>query len=96
MKSRLLLLFVLGLLFTAFNGQAQTWERLGSRVVNYGLDKDDIFVGAHEGAFTKLKVEVSGGALNMHRMVVHYMNGTKQEISLKHNFSKRSSSRGRS
>jgi len=93
MKSKYLVLFVLGLLFISFNGHSQTWERLGNRVVNYGLDKDDIFVGAHEGAFTKIKVEVSGGALNMHRMIVHYMNGSKQEISLKHNFNKKSSSR---
>ncbi len=93
MKSRLVLLLALGILFISFQSQAQKWERLGSRVVNYGLDKDDIIVGAHEGAFTKLRVVVRGGALNMHKMVVHYMNGTKQEIPLRHNFSKASGSR---
>ena len=63
------------------------------RAVNYKLDKDDIHVGAKEGGFTKLKVVVTGGSLNMHRMVVTYMNGTKEEIQLRHNFKKGSGSR---
>lgn len=69
------------------------WERLGSRKVDFGLDKDTIVVGAHEGAFTKLKIEVRGGSLNMHRMVVHFKNGDKQEVQLKHNFVKGNGSR---
>jgi hypothetical protein len=69
------------------------WEKLGSKKVNYKLDKDVIRVGKHEGTFRKLKVVVTKGALNMHRMVVHYRNGATQEIKLKHNFSRRSDSR---
>lgn len=69
------------------------WEKLGSRKVNYGLDKDVIPVTALEGTFTKLKVQVTGGGLNMHKMVVHYGNGSKQEIALKHNFGRKSGSR---
>ncbi len=72
---------------------ARQWERLGSRAVNYRLDKDVINVGAQNGRYTKLKVAVTGGSLNMHKMTVHYMNGEKQNIPLKYNFSKRSSSR---
>lgn len=73
--------------------QKAKWERLGSRKVNYGLEKDVIPVGAHEGVFTKLKVVVKGGAINMHKMKVNFMNGSSQEIALKHNFSKNSGSR---
>jgi hypothetical protein len=69
------------------------WEKLGSKKVNYRLDKDVIRVGKHEGTFRKLKVVVTKGGLNMHRMVVHYGNGSKEEIKLKHNFSRRSDSR---
>ncbi|WP_298421375.1 DUF2541 family protein [uncultured Kordia sp.] len=69
------------------------WERLGSKKVNYSLDKDVIRVGAHEGTFKKLKLVVSKGALNMHRMVVHYGNGTNEEVNLKHSFNRRSNSR---
>ena len=70
-----------------------TWTKLGSRVVNYKLDRDVIHVGAKDGGFTKLKVVVTGGAVNMHKMVVEYMNGTKETITLKHSFSKNSTSR---
>lgn len=78
-----------------FAGMAQTgnWEKLGSRVVDYKLDRDIIHVGAHEGGFTKLKVNVDGGALNMHRMVVTYANGGSETIELRHNFGPDSGSR---
>ena len=69
------------------------WEHLGSRKVNYGLDRDVIHVGAYEGVFRKLKIEVRGGSLNMHKMVVEYGNGAKDEIELRHNFVRRSASR---
>lgn len=83
-------------LFLSFTGHSQKrvkWKKLGARTVNYKIDKDDIYVGAKEGGFTKLKVVVAGGSLNMHRMVVTYMNGEKEEIKLRHNFKKGSGSR---
>ena len=92
---------ILSVLFTAFmfislSGFSQKrvkWEKLGVRAVDYKIDKDDIHVGAKEGGFTKLKVVVAGGALNMHKMVVTYMNGEKEDIALRHNFKKGSGSR---
>jgi hypothetical protein len=96
MNFKILSLLFSAFLFLSFTGHSQSrakWEKLGVRAVNYGLDKDDIHVGAKEGGFTKLKVVVTGGALNMHRMVVTYMNGEKEEIELRHNFAKGSSSR---
>ena len=92
MKKNLLLLVLFSFTF-GLTGLAQEWERLGSRVVNYGLDRDVIAVGANEGGFTKLKVDVRGGAINMHRLVVEYGNGERDEIELRHNFSKGSGSR---
>ncbi len=92
---------ILSALFTAFmfislSGFSQPhakWEKLGMRAVDYKLDADDIHVGAKEGGFTKLKVVVTGGALNMHKMVVTYMSGEKEEVELRNNFSKGSTSR---
>ncbi len=78
---------------TSSDATFDKWERLGSKKVNYSLDKDIIKVGAHEGTFKKLKLVVSNGSLNMHRMVVHYGNGSKEEIKLRHNFNRRSDSR---
>ena len=92
MKIRILF-FALAALFVMSFSVPPQWELLGVRKVDYKIDKDVIPVGAHEGAFTKLKVEVKGGSLNMHKMTVHYGNGTSQEIELKHNFIKGSSSR---
>lgn len=95
---------ILSVLFTAFlfislTGFSQKrikrvkWERLGTRVVNYTIDKDDIHVGAKEGGYTKLKVVVTRGDLNMHKMVVFYANGEKDEIQLRHDFKQGSGSR---
>lgn len=92
MKIRILL-FALSALFVMSFSVPPKWELLGARKVDYKLDKDVIAVGAHEGVFTKIKVEVKGGSLNMHKMIVHYGNDTKQEVELKHNFVKGSSSR---
>jgi len=69
------------------------WERLGSKTVNFKVDRDVLAVGANDGTFKKLKIAVSGGNLNMHRMVVKYGNGTKDEIELRHNFGRAGSSR---
>lgn len=69
------------------------WVHLGSKKVNYKVDRDVIKVGIKDGRFKKLKLVVTQGNLNMHRMVVHYGNGSQEEIELRHNFSRRSSSR---
>ncbi|MDY8135831.1 DUF2541 family protein [Aquimarina sp. 2201CG5-10] len=87
------LLIVLFIISSSFTTNTVKWDHLGSRTVNYRLDKDVIKVTAKEGGFTKLKVKVTGGSLNMHKMIVQYGNGKKDVIKLKHNFSKRSSTR---
>lgn len=69
------------------------WERLGSRKVNFGLDRDVIRVTAKEGTFTKLKFKVTGGNLNMHRIVVVYGNGARDEIEVRHKFRRGSATR---
>ena len=69
------------------------WELLGKRKVQFGLDKDVIKVGANEGGFRKLKVIVSGGGVNMHKMVVVYGNGSRDQVALRHNFRRGSDSR---
>ena len=45
------------------------------------------------GRFAKLKLAVTRRDLNMHKMRIEYHNGQVENINLKHNFSKRSSSR---
>ena len=83
------------LLITTLSLQAQSgvWDRLGSRKVNYRLDKDVIEVGVYEGTFKKLKLVVTNGALNMHMMVIVYGYGDRDEVPMRYNFARRSSSR---
>ena len=75
------------------NNNAITWEHLGTRKVDFKLDRDVIPVGVRDGRFKKLKIKVTGGALNLHKMVVHYGNGSVDNIPLRHQFTRRSGSR---
>jgi len=72
---------------------SQEWVQLGSRKVNFGLDRDEIPVTYHEGTFTAIKLEVTDGGLNMHRCVIHFENGTQQEVSLRYEFARGTESR---
>ncbi len=92
MKAPIFLIAILSIFVMSF-AVPPKWERLGSRVVDFKLDKDIIAIGAHEGAYTKLKIQVSGGSVNMRKMVVHYGNGEDQNVELKYNFTKGSGSR---
>jgi hypothetical protein len=65
----------------------QRWEKLGQRKVNFKVDKDEIIVGRVEGLFTALQIKVRKGPVNMHRMLVHFRNGSTKEVELKNNFS---------
>ncbi len=62
------------------------WEILGHRKVNYQLDRDEIFVTAREGRFNAVRLKIIVAPLNMHRCVIHFANGTKQEVVLKKRF----------
>jgi hypothetical protein len=46
-----------------------------------------------DGTFTAIKLEVTDGALNMHRCIVHFKNGSSQEVELRHNFGRGNESR---
>ena len=69
------------------------WVFLGSKTVDFGLDRDVVQVGYRDGSFKKIKIVVRGGGLNMYRCIVHFENGSKEEIDLRHNFSKNSATR---
>ncbi|MBK9737598.1 MAG: hypothetical protein IPO92_22620 [Saprospiraceae bacterium] len=59
------------------------WEKLGERKVDLGLDHDQILVGVGDGKFAKLKIIVRNSGINLHKMVVHYGNGDKQDINIR-------------
>lgn len=72
------------------NGQypakGQKWEMLGSRVVNFGVDHDEILVTGFEGKFEAVKIKVLRAPINMHKVVVHFANGGEQDLVIKNNF----------
>jgi len=86
-----LLLFTLstGAAFTSPETSSNTettpprWEKLGQRKVNYGVDRDEILVTASEGRFTSLKFKIKKSGINMHKCVVHFGDGTRQQVKLR-------------
>ncbi|MFN8336097.1 MAG: hypothetical protein U0U09_13290 [Cyclobacteriaceae bacterium] len=64
----------------------EDWQMLGTHVVDYTLDYDVIPVTYKKGTFTTLKFRVTDGNINMHRCMITYENGDKQEIEIKHQF----------
>ena len=89
----LILVFLVGSSFSTSDHSIKDWKRLGSKKVSYKLDRDVIHVGANDGTFTKLKIQVTGGNVHIHKMVVEYGNGTNDNIVVKHIFKKGSNSR---
>lgn len=69
------------------------WDLLGTRVVNFALDHDEIAVTGQEGKFDAIKIKVLRAPLNMHKVVVHFANGGEQQVELRNNFAAGSESR---
>ena len=53
----------------------QGWEPLGSRRVSFAVDHDVIAVGAREGVFDAIRIEVDGGSLEMYNIRLTFGNG---------------------
>jgi len=96
MKSKFSILvcsLLLGIAAVTLSFNANGWRNLGTKTVNYRLDKDVLDVQLRDGSFQQLKFVVRGGSLNMHKVVVHFENGGQQEIELRQKFNQGSSSR---
>lgn len=91
LKFKISILFVLGLiLLTSFslNAQGPRWEKLGMRMVNYNLDRDEIPVTLAEGTFNSVKLIVNRSPINLNRFVIHFSNGGKQDVTVRKNIPK--------
>ena len=69
------------------------WDLLGSRRVSFRLDHDAIVVGAREGAFTAIKIEVAGGNLEMYNIRLTFGNGDTWSPNTRVQFQQGSGSR---
>ena len=102
MKTKILVILTIGVMISSIAyaneggihaRKMNSWTELGSKHVNWRVDKDVLYVGPYEGVFNKLKIKVTGGTVHMIRMVVTYGNGAKDEIPLRHVFTRGSESR---
>lgn len=89
----LLAMIFLGSSFTTTKAPMLQWKKLGAKKVTYKLDKDVLHIGKYDGTFKKLKVKVTGGSINMHKMTVEYGNGSHDNIPLKYAFERGNNSR---
>jgi hypothetical protein len=56
------------------------WAYLGNAHVDGQNDHDNIHVGMHDGKFRAIQLRVSGGAIDFQRVVVHFGNGSQEEL----------------
>lgn len=60
------------------------WVFLGERIVTDGLDHDRIIVTAARGNFTAVKLAVKKHAVDFHRMIIHFGDGSDQNVELRY------------
>lgn len=56
------------------------WAYLGNSHVDGMRDHDEIHVGRQDGQFRAIQLRISGGAIDFQRVVVHFGNGSQEEI----------------
>ena len=87
MKHSLLTLIVVafGLALTTTHAADKLgdWKRLGQKEVDGKVDRDEISVGADEGSFRSIKLEVLKEDVEFISVRVVFTNGADQEIELK-------------
>jgi hypothetical protein len=62
--------------------QAKRWILLGTAHVDKNEDHKTIHVGSNAGEFHKIQLRVNGGAVELQRLVVHFGNGTQEELAV--------------
>ena len=61
---------------------AKHWILLGTAHVDKSEDHKTIHVGNGAGEFHKIQLRVNGGAVELQRLVVHFGNGTQEELAV--------------
>ncbi len=63
--------------------QEGRWNYLGSAHVDGNQDHDNIKVGRHDGRFRAIQLRVSDGAIEFDRVVVHFGDGSHEELVIR-------------
>jgi hypothetical protein len=69
------------------------WVKLGTRKANFAVDKDVMPVTMLKGVFKKVRIKVTGGAIHLWDMKIHFGNGDVQDVKLRKNFANNTTSR---
>lgn len=94
MKTHMLKLgLVLTIMMSVASFRGPKWELLGARMIDFKLDHDEIVVTGKEGRFDAIRLRVNKGTAHIHKVVVHYRNGGRQEIEFRQRFTPGSESR---
>jgi hypothetical protein len=95
MRNLKIIFFISAILFCSFTKvQAQArWRFIAEKTVDFHLDRDVIKFGNIGDEFRQLQLRVSDGALKMYDMKIYYDNGSVQDVDLRKNFGRGSSSR---
>lgn len=64
----------------AQGGYRGRWAHLGEAHVDGRNDHDNIHVGRDDGKFRAVQLRVSGGAIDFQRVIVHFGDGSAQEL----------------
>ena len=59
------------------------WIHLGDKHVDGNSDHDKISLGSSEGWFRQLQIRVDDAPVNFKRVVVHFGNGTDEELQFR-------------
>jgi hypothetical protein len=62
--------------------QAKHWALLGTAHVDKSEDHKTIHVGSEAGRFHNIQLRVHGGAVDFQRVIVHFGDGTQEEIAV--------------
>jgi len=89
----ILTLAALPLAFRPAAAAAQEWQLLGRTQVSLAIEKDVIEVGAREGPFNAIRIEVENGDLEMYNIRVIFGNGTDWSPNTRISFREGSRSR---
>ena len=79
-----LLSLLVALMFSvSLYAQEGRWERLGDAHVDGHNDHDSIHVGRSDGKFRAVQLRVSGGAIDFQKVIVHFGDGSTQELEFR-------------
>ena len=56
------------------------WVLLGTKSVDYLIDRDEVEIDPNSGPYSELKFTIKNGTINMHKCTLHFMDGTTKNV----------------